>query len=112
MLEVNQSAIGSRMLTTVMVKQSTGNYALLLANYDRALNATVRVSFLTGMHLASITTLTAPTLDSVDGITFGGATMGLNGAWIGNVSAMFLPVIGGSLTVFAPAHTVLMIQCT
>ena len=60
MMDASQSASGLQMLTTVVVKQSSGKYAILLANNDRALNATVQINSLTGMQSASVTTLTAP----------------------------------------------------
>ncbi len=93
---------GPATLFTWAVAKDDGTFAVALINTDRSNAVSTTITLPRAVASASSLLLSAPSLEAKDGITLGGAPVGIDGSW--NPMPTPTPVSGASMTVtVAPA---------
>jgi hypothetical protein len=77
-LDVEQHAVN---LTAYAVARNNKQVVLTVINKDESRDASIGIQFREGLHRASAIRLAAPSVQSKNGITFGGASVDPDGNW-------------------------------
>lgn len=116
-----KAANGKLLATTVMqngvalsgfaVAGSDGSTYVVANNVDGSQTAEVTVAVGKSASQAVLTPLTAPSLTSTSGVTFGGSAIGLDGSWAPSVQQT-IAVSGGSFSFSLPAGSAVLAHVT
>jgi hypothetical protein len=108
-LNVTESGTASA-LFSYSVSENDGSYAVILANNSRTdiVNATVNMPG--AFTSASNMTMTAPAIDSTNGMTLGGSSVNANGSWSPQFASQPLSNSGTSFSVIVPSGSAVWIK--